>query len=181
MFKKIGFVILVVLLVGMLTSSVFAASGSVTILGTWTGGEAEAFNKMVAPFEAETGIKVEFTGTRDLPTILTTQVEAGNPPDVSALPNPGQMIEFAKDNKLVDLSTFMDDESNPYICIGRRDACLVFLCVIASFDLSKRGNLGIQLGLLRRQSSSQWRKCEIRNYYPLFLYYILDTQYYLIF
>jgi len=108
MLKKISFVILVVLLIGMLTSSVFAASNTLTILGTWTGGEAEAFNKMVAPFEAETGIKVEFTGTRDLPTILTTQVEAGNPPDVSALPNPGQMIEFAKDNKLVDLSTFMD-------------------------------------------------------------------------
>jgi len=108
MLKKISFVILVVLLIGAFTSSVFAASGSVTILGTWTGGEAEAFNKMVAPFEAETGIKVEFTGTRDLPTILTTQVEAGNPPDVSALPNPGQMIEFAKENKLVYLSTFMD-------------------------------------------------------------------------
>jgi len=100
MLKKISFVILVVSLIGMLTSSVFTASGSVTILGTWTGGEAEAFNKMVAPFEAKTGIKVEFTGTRDLPTILTTQVEVGNPPDVSALPNPGQMIEFAKDNKL---------------------------------------------------------------------------------
>lgn len=124
MLKKISFVILVVLLIGMLTSSVFAASNTLTILGVWTGAEAEAFNKMVAPFEAETGIKVEFTGTRDLPTILTTQVEAGNPPDVSALPNPGQMIEFAKDNKLVDLSTFMDmdtlrsDYSSTWLDLG---------------------------------------------------------------
>ncbi|MFH1938964.1 MAG: extracellular solute-binding protein, partial [bacterium] len=108
MLKKISFTLLVVLLIGMLTSSVFAASNTLTVLGVWTGAEAEAFNKMVAPFEAETGIKVEFTGTRDLPAILTTQVEAGNPPDVSALPNPGQMIEFAKAGKLVDLSTFMD-------------------------------------------------------------------------
>ncbi len=100
--------ILVLLLIGMLTSSVFAASNTLTILGVWTGAEAEAFQKMMAPFEAETGIKIEFTGTRDLPAILTTQVEAGNPPDVSALPNPGQMIEFAKAGKLVDLSTFMD-------------------------------------------------------------------------
>ena len=108
MFKKISFTLLAMLLIGMLTSSAFAASNTVTILGVWTGAEAEAFNKMVAPFEAETGIKVEFTGTRDLPAVLTTQVEAGNPPDVSALPNPGQMIEFAKAGKLVDLSTFMD-------------------------------------------------------------------------
>ena len=110
MLKKISFTLLVVLLIGMLTSNVFAASNTVTVLGIWTGAEAEAFNKMIAPFESETGIKVEFTGTRDLSAILTTQVEAGNPPDVSALPNPGQMIEFAKAGKLVDLSTFMDME-----------------------------------------------------------------------
>jgi len=110
MFKKISFMILVVLLIGIFSTGVFATSNTVTVLGVWTGGEAEAFNKMMAPFEAKTGIKVEFTGTRDLPTILTTQVEAGNPPDVSAIPNPGQMIEFARDNKLVDLSTFMDME-----------------------------------------------------------------------
>jgi len=108
MFKKITFTLLVVLLIGMFTSSVFAASSTLSILGIWTGAEAEAFQKMMAPFEAETGIKIEFTGTRDLPAVLTTRVEAGNPPDVSALPNPGQMIEFAKAGKLVDLSTFMD-------------------------------------------------------------------------
>ena len=81
MFKKISFMILVVLLIGIFSTGVFATSNTVTVLGVWTGGEAEAFNKMMAPFEAKTGIKVEFTGTRDLPTILTTQVEAGNPPD----------------------------------------------------------------------------------------------------
>jgi len=110
MFKKITFMLLVVLLIGMLTSSIFAASNTLTILGVWTGTSEEAFQKMVAPFEAETGIKVEFTGTRDLPTILTTRVEAGNPPDISVVPNPGQMMEFAKAGKLVDLSTFVDME-----------------------------------------------------------------------
>ncbi|OIP72207.1 ABC transporter substrate-binding protein, partial [Candidatus Atribacteria bacterium CG2_30_33_13] len=135
MFKKITFTLLVVLLIGMLTSSVFAASKTVSVLGVWTGNEAEAFNKMVAPFEAETGIKVEFTGTRDLPAVLTTQVEAGNPPDVSAIPNPGQMIEFAKENKLVDLSTFMDmdvlrsDYSSTWIDLGTYQGkfCGVFI------------------------------------------------------
>jgi alpha-glucoside transport system substrate-binding protein len=108
----------------MLTSSVFAASNTLTVLGVWTGGEAEAFQKMVAPFEAETGIKVEFTGTRDLATILITRVEAGNPPDISALPNPEQMIEFAKTGQLVDLSTFIDmdvmrsDYSSTWLDLG---------------------------------------------------------------
>ena len=124
MFKKISFTLLVVLLIGMLTSSVFAASNTLTVLGVWTGKEAEAFSKMVAPFEAETGIKVEFTGTRDLPTVLVTRVEAGNPPDISALPNPEQVIEFAKTGQLVDLSTFIDmdvmrsDYSSTWLDLG---------------------------------------------------------------
>lgn len=101
-----------------------AISQSVTVMGVWTGAEAEAFAKMVAPFEKETGIKVEFTGTRDLPAILTTRVEAGNPPDISVMPNPGQMQEFARDGKLIDLSTFMDMEvlqseySNTWLDLG---------------------------------------------------------------
>lgn len=135
MLRKITFSLLVVLLVGIFTVNVFTASKTVSVLGVWTGNEAEAFNKMVAPFEAETGIKVEFTGTRDLPAVLTTQVEAGNPPDVSAIPNPGQMIEFAKENKLVDLSTFMDmdvlrsDYSSTWIDLGTYQGkfCGVFI------------------------------------------------------
>ncbi|MDD3631921.1 MAG: extracellular solute-binding protein, partial [Atribacterota bacterium] len=113
-------VVMFLLLFGVTT----AFGQSVTVMAVWTGAEADAFLKMVAPFEEETGIKVEFTGTRDLPTILTTRVEAGNPPDVSVMPNPGQMQEFARDGKLIDLSTFMDmgalksDYSDAWLDLG---------------------------------------------------------------
>ncbi|MDD3641302.1 MAG: ABC transporter substrate-binding protein [Candidatus Caldatribacteriota bacterium] len=113
------------------------AQGSVTVMGVWTGGEADAFQKMVAPFEEETGIKVEFTGTRDLPAILTTRVEAGNPPDVSAMPNPGQMVEFAKEGRLVPLATFMDREtlldnySNAWLDLGSYDGQLYSIFISA--------------------------------------------------
>jgi len=135
MLKKISFMLLILVFIGMVTVNMLAASNTVTVLGIWTGAEAEAFQKMMAPFEAETGIKIEFTGTRDLSAILTTQVEAGNPPDVSALPNPGQMIEFAKENKLVDLSTFMDmdvlrsDYSQAWLDLGSYQGkfCGVFI------------------------------------------------------
>jgi len=105
MLKKFCFVILLFV---FLAINAWSAVDSITVLGVWTGSEADAFKKMISPFEMKNGIKVEFTGTRDLPTILTTRVEAGNPPDVSVLPNPGQMIEFAKNDQLIDLSTFMD-------------------------------------------------------------------------
>ncbi|MBA7494552.1 hypothetical protein ES702_05128 [subsurface metagenome] len=105
--KKVVFFLILALLTGAFCTVAFAGK-TVTVLGTWGGAERDAFMKMLEPFEAATGIKVEFTGTRDLATILTTRVAAGNPPDVSALPNPGQMREFAKIEALVDLGKFMD-------------------------------------------------------------------------
>jgi len=103
--------ILVLFLAAVLMLSVAvvaSAEKKVSVLGVWGGAEKDAFMKMVEPFEAATGIRVDFTGTRDLAAILTTRVAAGNPPDVSALPNPGQLEQFAKIGALVDLATFMD-------------------------------------------------------------------------
>jgi len=107
MFKKISFVILVVLLIGMFSAGTFAATRVLNVYGLWAGAELEAFDKMVKPFEDANDIDVVLAGSRD-PAVLITRVEAGNPPDVSTLPNPGAMVEFARSGKLVDLSTFMD-------------------------------------------------------------------------
>ena len=124
MLKKLSLICLLTCLACLISIITVYAQGSVTVMSVWTGAEAEAFQKMVAPFEEETGITVEFTGTRDLPAILTTRVEAGNPPDISAMPNPGQMVEFAKQGKLLPLATFMDrddllsDYSNAWLDLG---------------------------------------------------------------
>jgi len=85
-----------------------AIGGSVSVIGTWGGDEEEAFRAMIAPFEAETGITVEYTGTRDLNAVLTTGVASGILPDLAGLPGPGQMAEFADRGALVDLGTVLD-------------------------------------------------------------------------
>jgi alpha-glucoside transport system substrate-binding protein len=82
--------------------------GTVNVLGVWGGEELANFQAMVAPWEQQTGGAMGFSGTRDLIAILTTRIQAGNPPDVAILPNPGQMIELAGDKKLVTLNTFLD-------------------------------------------------------------------------
>jgi alpha-glucoside transport system substrate-binding protein len=82
--------------------------GSVSVLAVWGAEELDVFRKMVAPFEAQTGIRVEYEGTRDLDAILTTRVSAGNPPDLAGLPNPGKMAELARQGKLVDLAGVLD-------------------------------------------------------------------------
>jgi alpha-glucoside transport system substrate-binding protein len=82
--------------------------GKVTVLATWGGSEQDSFLAMVKPFEEQTGIKVEYEGTRDLNAVLTTRVQGGNPPDVAGLPGPGQMAEFARAGKLIDLGSTLD-------------------------------------------------------------------------
>ncbi len=82
--------------------------GTVNVLGVWGGDELANFQAMVAPWEQQTGGAMGFSGTRDLIAILTTRIQAGNPPDIAILPNPGQMVELAKDGKLVALDSFLD-------------------------------------------------------------------------
>jgi alpha-glucoside transport system substrate-binding protein len=82
--------------------------GVVTVIGTWGGSEQESFLAMVAPFEAATGIDVQFTGTRDINTVLSTGVASGILPDVAGLPGPGQMTEWAKAGALKPLDDVLD-------------------------------------------------------------------------
>jgi len=84
------------------------AKDSVTVLGVWGGQEAEAFAAMTKVFTERTGIPIQFEATRDIDAVLTTRVQAGNPPDVVILPNPGKLYELAGAGKLVDLSKILD-------------------------------------------------------------------------
>jgi alpha-glucoside transport system substrate-binding protein len=100
--------------------------GQVTVLGTWTGDEQNSFMAMVAPFEQQTGVKVLYTGTRDLNTQIANGIKAGGaqPPDLAGLPGPGQMAEYAQQNALQDLSGVLDMNSytstvaKPFVDLG---------------------------------------------------------------
>src|SRR6188472_2122228 len=82
--------------------------GDVTVVGSWSGSEEEAFLAMVRPFEQQTGVSVHYTGTRDLNGLLWQGVAQKNPPDVAGLPGPGQMAEFARFGALQDLTNLID-------------------------------------------------------------------------
>jgi len=84
--------------------------GTVTVLAVWGGQELDVFNEMVKPFEEQTGIRVQYEGSRDINAILTTRVQAGNPPDIAVLPGPGKMAEFARAGNLVNLEGVLDME-----------------------------------------------------------------------
>ena len=57
----------------------------------------------VQAFTDDTGIKVEYEGSSDFATLINTRVEAGDPPDVAAFPQPGLLYRFADNGDLVAL------------------------------------------------------------------------------
>jgi alpha-glucoside transport system substrate-binding protein len=85
-----------------------AGGKHLTVLATWGGDEQKSFLAMVKPWEDKTGNKIDYTGSRDLNQLLTTRLQAGNPPDLAGLPGPGQMAEFAKKNQLIPLDNAVD-------------------------------------------------------------------------
>jgi alpha-glucoside transport system substrate-binding protein len=86
-------------------------SGAVRVLGAWEGPELAAFRAMVAPFEQRTGIRIDYTGTRDLEGVLARAVKAGDPPDVAGLAGPAHMRALARDGVLRDLAEAIDPGS----------------------------------------------------------------------
>ena len=77
--------------------------GTVTVLAIWGGAELDNFLAMMEPFEQQTGIEVQYEGTRDLGAVLNTRISGGNPPDVAGLPNPGQLVTLAQAGSLIPL------------------------------------------------------------------------------
>lgn len=103
--KNLAIVVVLMLCGAMLFA---APAKKITVLGVWGGQELDVFNAMCKAFTDKTGIQVDFEGTRDLDAVITTRVEAGNPPDVAGLTGPGKMIELANKGKLADLSKILD-------------------------------------------------------------------------
>lgn len=112
--------------------------GTVEVLGVWGGEELASFQAMVAPWQQQTKGTMQFTGTRDLTAVLTTRIQAGNPPDIAILPNPGLMAELAKAGNLIPLSSFLNmsqinqDYSKGWVDLGTVNAKLYALFIKAS-------------------------------------------------
>ncbi|MGB3736919.1 MAG: ABC transporter substrate-binding protein [Ilumatobacter sp.] len=74
-----------------------------------TGSERDdpsvaAINFALDQFEERANVSVEFVGDADWETNINTQVEGGNPPDISFFPQPGKLRDFAADDFIVPLS-----------------------------------------------------------------------------
>jgi alpha-glucoside transport system substrate-binding protein len=80
-------------------------SGDVSVMGIWVSEEQKAFQAVIDKFnEDQPDVNVKYQPVGDnLPTVLSTAVEGGNPPDMAAVAQPGFMIQLAQQGKLKPL------------------------------------------------------------------------------
>jgi alpha-glucoside transport system substrate-binding protein len=86
-------------------------SGSLSVMGVWSGPEQESFEAVLDGFmEAYPNVDVTYTSAGDqLPTQLSTAVAGGNPPDVAALPQPGLMNDLVDKGALTEIEYARED------------------------------------------------------------------------
>lgn len=85
-------------------------SGDLNVVGIWTGAEQESFRAVLDGFEEQyPDVSVRYNAAGDnTPTVLSTAIEGGNPPDLAAVAQPGLVRQFQGDDALQPLSFAQD-------------------------------------------------------------------------
>jgi alpha-glucoside transport system substrate-binding protein len=75
----------------------YAVSGNLSWVGIWSGAEQKNFQQVLNAFQKKfPGVKVKYTSAGDnVPTVLSTAVAGGNPPDLASIGQPGLVKQFA--------------------------------------------------------------------------------------
>jgi len=91
--------------------------GGVTV--TLTGPERDdpsiaAINDTLNAWGKTVNLKVEYTGDADWEANISTQVQGGNPPDISFFPQPGKLADFARAGSVLPLTDEMNTTLDKY-------------------------------------------------------------------
>jgi len=84
------------------------AGTEVSVIGVMVEVEQQKFEDSFAPFEEATGIDVVYEPTKEFETIINVRIDAGDAPDIADFPQPGFLASLVRNNKVVDVSQFID-------------------------------------------------------------------------
>jgi alpha-glucoside transport system substrate-binding protein len=101
---------------GAATAERTDVSGSVSVIGIWTGDEQRSFQAVIDKFnETYPDVNVRYTSAGDnLPTVVGTAVQGGNPPDIATIAQPGLIREFQREGALRPIDYARDTISENY-------------------------------------------------------------------
>ncbi|MGO9964893.1 MAG: ABC transporter substrate-binding protein [Acidimicrobiales bacterium] len=89
--------------------------GSVTLWAEWTSTEQQDFEAVLAPFEAETGVTINYSGKgSNMDTAIDAAVAGGAPPQVALVPDPGTVLALAKKGAIQPLAPVLGSEVSDY-------------------------------------------------------------------
>jgi len=80
----------------------------VTIAGPFVDNDAIKFEESIKPFEEETGIDIQYEGSKEFEASIAIRIEGGNPPDIVDFPQPGLLDNFVKKGYVIDLNETLD-------------------------------------------------------------------------
>ncbi len=77
-------------------------SGTISVAGIWTGDEQASFQAVIDGFiVANPDATVNYTSAgNELPTVLATAVQGGNPPDIATIAQPGTIRDYVASGDL---------------------------------------------------------------------------------
>jgi alpha-glucoside transport system substrate-binding protein len=82
----------------------------VTMAGPFVDADAVKFENSIKSFEDETGIDIQYEGSKEFEASIAIRIEGGNPPDIVDFPQPGLLDTFVKKGYVIDLNTVLDME-----------------------------------------------------------------------
>jgi len=130
-------------------------NGSISVMGVWTGKEQASFQAVIDGFKEQyPNVSVKYTSAGDnLPTVLSTAVEGGNPPDIAEVAQPGLMQGFVDKGALKPITfaetAVVDNFGQPVADIGSVDGTLYGLLFKAAnkstvwYNVASLDNAGV--------------------------------------
>jgi alpha-glucoside transport system substrate-binding protein len=96
---------------------------SIEIMYGFGGDQSKGFVGAMKQFESSSGITIKFTdASQSFDTLIRPRVQGNNPPDIALFPQPGLMLDFARQGKLQDLGTMLSiDQLKPQLVPGVLD------------------------------------------------------------
>lgn len=131
-------------------------SGTVSVVGIWTGDEQRSFQAVIDAFnEQYPDVRVRYTPAGDnVPTVVGTAVEGGNPPDIATIAQPGLIQEFQQQGALRPIEyasdTIADNYSEDFADLGTLDGQLYSFVYkganksLVWFNVSAYDNAGVE-------------------------------------
>lgn len=80
----------------------------VSMFGPFVDVDQVKFEESIKAFEEQTGIDIQYEGSKEFEATISIRIDGGNAPDISDFPQPGLLANFVKSGKVIDVSQFLD-------------------------------------------------------------------------